>query len=80
MVMPTQPSRPVLNPEERASLLNAEGHLRVVRGVLDDLAEIGADVSTERDLLDRTEAMRSGLLDKFSSATLPTPPSRARRK
>jgi len=70
MVMPTQPQRPTLAPEERASLLNAEGHLQMVSGVLTDLAEIGADVSADVDLLQRTEAMRRGLLDRFSSATV----------
>lgn len=80
MVMPNNPQRPALTPEERASLQNAEGHLRMVNGVLTDLAEIGADVSADIDLFQRTETMRAGLLDKFSTGTLtPKPSVRARK-
>lgn len=80
MTMPTQPQRPTLSADERARLLDAEPHLRVVRGVLDDLESIGADVGADRDVLDRTETMRAGLIEKFSTQQLPSPPRNARKR
>lgn len=71
--------RPALTPEQRAALNDQAQPLRVVRSVLEDLEAIGADVTPEKDLLDRTEAMRAGLIDKFSGQQPVTRNPRARR-
>tara|TARA_Y100000310_G_scaffold152718_1_gene152164 strand:- start:913 stop:1086 length:174 start_codon:yes stop_codon:yes gene_type:complete len=44
-----------------------------VRGVLDDLEELGVNVEPQRASLDASERLRMGLLDKF-------PPRGRRRK
>lgn len=72
--------RPALTTEEIARLRSHEQPLSVARQVLDDLDEIGADTAAHRDLLDNTERMRRGLLDKFSTTQYVNPPKpRARR-
>lgn len=73
-------ARPVLTADERAMLLSHEAPLRVVEQTLTDLESIGADVSAERDLLTRTQVMRQGLLEKFSSGVVQSTPIRPSRK
>lgn len=80
MVMPTQPQRPVLTPDERSTLLNAEGHLQMINSVLADFEDIGVDTAPEREMFDRTERMRAGMLDRFSTQQIsPTKNPRARK-
>lgn len=80
MTMQNQPSRPALTPDERIRLQGFEPQLRVARTTLDDLEAIGVDVSADRDLLDRTEQLRSGLLERFSSVQQPLAGKRTRSR
>ncbi|MDA1264427.1 MAG: hypothetical protein O2816_05035 [Planctomycetota bacterium] len=59
--------RPTLSPEERSSLLAAEQPLRVAREVIDELEELGVDLSAERVQLETQERLRSGILGRFSA-------------
>ena len=59
-------TRPQLTSEEMNQLKTLGAPLTEVRKVLDDLAEIGADVNVELAMLDQTERLRAGLLDRFS--------------
>lgn len=70
------PQRPTLSTEDRRALQDAAPKLNTIRSVIDDLDAIGVDVSAERDLLEQTEKMRSGLLERFSS----TQPNGAARR
>ena len=73
--------RPTLSAEEIAALHGHEATLATARSVLSDLAEIGFDVSEHVALADQVDAMRKGLLERFSSTTyVPTPTSRRARR
>lgn len=56
---------PVLNADERATLVSAADPLKVAARTLDKLDAIGFDVTEHRDLVARTEAQRAGLLKAF---------------
>lgn len=71
-------ARPVLTADEQALLRGHEAVIRTAKSVLDDLEAIGADVAEHRDLLDRTEQMRAGLLQRFSTGVV-RPVTRAPR-
>lgn len=58
-------SDPVLSAEERTALVSAADPLKVAKRTLDKLDAIGFDVTEHRDLIDRTEAQRAGLLKAF---------------
>jgi hypothetical protein len=57
--------RPALTTEEADLLRGLAPDTETVRGVLDDLEEIGVNVDSARTQLDATERMRVGMLDKF---------------
>lgn len=68
--------RPTLSVEERQALLAAEQPLRVAREVLEDLEELGVDLTAERLMLETQEALREGILGRFSAKR----PARTRNK
>ena len=72
--------RPALTPEEIAMLTGHAQRTAVARAVLDDLEAIGVPVAEHRALLDQTEQIRTGLLDRFSSTTPVLPPTRRARR
>ena len=61
----TTPGRPSITRDEAAILRDLQPQFTEARSVLDDLEEIGVDVSRERDQLDASEALREGMLTKF---------------
>lgn len=75
----TMQQRPTLTQEEIATLHGHEQSLAHARSVLDDLEAIGVDVSSHRQLLDQTETMRRGLLDRFTNTQYIAPPARRAR-
>lgn len=56
---------PTINPDERAYLISAADPLKVAKRTLDKLDAIGFDVSADRELVERTEQQRAGLLKQF---------------
>lgn len=58
---------PVITSDERSFLVSAAEPLKVARRTLDKLEGIGFDVSADRELVDRTEAQRAGLLKQFGA-------------
>ena len=65
--------RPTLSSEERSSLLGAERPLRAAREVIEELEELGVDMTAERIQVEAQENLRAGLLERFSA-------KRARRR
>ena len=56
---------PVITTEERAALISAQDPLKVARRTLDKLEGIGFDVAPDREVVDRVEMQRAGLLEQF---------------
>lgn len=75
-----RPQRPTLTPDETALLQGEAERIKVAASVLSDLAEIGVDVSADMAFLQQTEAMRAGLLTKFSTGQVTSVRPRAPRK
>jgi hypothetical protein len=61
----TTPGRPSITHDEAELLRDLQPQFTEARAVLDDLEEIGVDVSRERQQLDASEALREGMLKKF---------------
>ena len=61
---------PVLTTEERAALVSAADPLKAARRTLDKLEAIGFDVTADREIVDRTEMQREGLLKQFGTRSL----------
>ncbi len=59
-------TRPQLTSEETNQLKTLGAPLSEVKKVLEDLSDIGADVSSELMMLEQTERLRSGLLERFA--------------
>ncbi len=68
-----RPERPAITQDESKMLTDLAPDFETVRGVLDDLEELGVNVEPQRASLDASERLRMGLLDKF-------PPRGRRRK
>lgn len=56
---------PVLTTEERAALVSAEDPLKAAKRTLDKLEAAGFDTTADREVVERTEMQRAGLLKQF---------------
>lgn len=56
---------PVLLPEERSFLTSSAAPLKMAKRTLDKLEAAGIDVTPEREMVERTEFQRAGLLKQF---------------
>lgn len=76
----TMEQRPTLTPEEIAMLNGHAGTFAVADSILSDLEAIGVNVDSHRQMLDQAEAMRAGLLQRFTATQYVAPkPTRGKR-
>ena len=76
----TMEQRPTLSAEEIAMLNSHAGTFALADSILGDLEAIGMNVDSHRQMLDAAEAMRAGMLQRFTSTQYVAPkPTRGKR-